>query len=221
MYLAEAMSPDPLCLHPEMTLLQVRDLTAGKIIRHFPVTDAAGRLVGMVSDRDLRSALPSTALSPSVRVDQLERLGQVRVESIMSRPPIALPREATLDDALLLFDRHRIVALAVLDHDGLLVGILTVRDVLAAYRRLFGIGTPGSSQVEVRDDGRPHLLSRIVAALEGAGIVCTRLIRTEAGTRGAGLVYARLQTINLHGAHEALRAAGLEVMARKAGGAAP
>ena len=126
----------------------------------------------------------------------------------------------TLDDALLLFDRHRIGALAVLDHDGLLVGIVTVRDVLGAYRRLFGIGTPGSSQVEVRDDGRPLLLSRIVGALEQIGIVCTRLIRAEDRDGGGGRVYARLQTINLHGAHEALRAAGLEVVTRKAGGAA-
>ena len=65
MYIAASMTPDPLCLHPEMTLLQVRDLIAGKSVRHFPVTDAAGRLVGMVSDRDLRSAFPSTVLSPT------------------------------------------------------------------------------------------------------------------------------------------------------------
>jgi acetoin utilization protein AcuB len=219
MYIATAMSSDPLCLHPENTLLQVRDLAAGKSFRHFPVTDAAGRLVGMVSDRDLRSAFPSTVLSPVARQDQLERLGLVHVESIMSRPPITLPREATLDDALLLFDRHRIGALAVVDHDGLLVGILTVRDVLAAYRRLFGIGTPGSSQIEVRDDGRPNLLSRIVGALEEGGTACTRLIRSQ--TAGAAVVYARVQTINLHGVQEALRAAGLEVVSRKTGVPSP
>jgi acetoin utilization protein AcuB len=219
MYIAAAMSPDPICLHPEMTLLQVRDLAAGKSIRHYPVTDRAGLLVGMVSDRDLRSALPSTVLNPAVRVDQLERLGRVLVESIMSRPPITLPREATLDDALLLFDRHRIGALAVVDHDGRLVGIVTVRDVLAAYRRLFGIGAPGSSQIEVRDDGRPHLLTRIVQALEEAGTACTRLVREQ--DAGAAVVYARVLTYNLHAVHEALRAAGLEVVSRKAGGLAP
>jgi acetoin utilization protein AcuB len=220
MYIAAAMSPDPLCLHPGMTLLQVRDLVAGKSIRHFPVTDAGGRLVGMVSDRDLRSAFPSTVLNPTVRVDQLERLGQVRVESIMSRPPISLPREATLDDALLLFDRHRIGALAVVDHDGLLVGIVTVRDVLAAYRRLFGIGLVGSSLVEVRDDGRPNLMSRIAEALEGGGTLCSRLIQTQADD-GAAVVYARVQTYNIHGVHEALRAEGLEVVPRKSAVASP
>lgn len=221
MYVAAAMSPDPFCLHPETTLLQVRELTAGRNVRHFPVTDDAGRLVGMVSDRDLRSALPSTALDPAARADGLERLGRVSVESIMSRPPITLPPEATLDDALLLFDRHRIGALAIVDGEGRPAGILTVRDVLAAYRRLFGIGTPGASQVEVRDDGRPDLLSRVVGALEGIGVVCTRLIRSRSGVDGAPTVYARLQTINLHAVRAALREAGLELVSRKGEGGGP
>ncbi len=218
MYLAASMTTDPLCLHPEMSLLQARDLISGKNFRHFPVTDSAGRLVGMVSDRDLRSAFPSTALSPTVRQDQLERLGQVRIDTIMSRPAIALPRDATLDDALLLFDRHCVGALPVVDHDERLVGIITVRDVLGAYRKLFGIGGAGSSLVEVLDDGRPGLLSRIAAALEGGGIACTRLVRTG-GADGAdsapGAVYARVQTYNIHAVHEALRAAGLEPIQRK------
>jgi acetoin utilization protein AcuB len=218
MYIAASMTPDPLCLHPEMSLRQVRDLITGKSFRHFPVTDAAGRIVGMVSDRDLRSAFPSTALNPAVRQDQLERLEQVRVASIMSRPPIALKRDATLDDALLLFDRHSIGALPVVDHDGSIVGIITVRDVLGAYRRLFGIGGAGSSLVEVLDDGRPGLVSRIAAALEGGGIACTRIVRSG-GADGAdgdhGTVYARVQTYNIHAVHEALRAAGLETVHRK------
>lgn len=218
MYIAASMTPDPQCLHPEMSLLQVRDLIFGKNFRHFPVTDLTGRLVGMVSDRDLRSAFPSTALDQAARQNQLARLEHVRVDAIMSRPPIALPREATLDDALLLFDRHRVGALPVVDHDGKLAGIITVRDVLGAYRRLFGIGGAGSSLIEVRDDGRPNLLSRIAAALEGAGVACTRLVRADAadapGTT-AGTVYARVQSYNIHAVHEALRTAGLETVHRK------
>lgn len=214
MYVAAAMTPDPLCLHPETSLLEVREHFPGKSFRHFPVTDAAGRLVGMLSDRDLRSAFPSTALNPLLRLDQLARLAQVRVESIMSRPPITLPLDATLDDALLLFDRHSIGALPVVDHDMRLVGIITVRDVLGAYRRLFGIGGAGSSLVEILDDGRPNLMSRIAAALDACGIICTRLVRadrTDGPGGGPGTTYARVQSYNIHAVHEALRAAGLEI----------
>jgi acetoin utilization protein AcuB len=215
------MSPHPLTLRPEMSLLQVREIVAGKKVRHFPVTDPGGRLLGMVSDRDLRSVLPSTVLSPVLRPDQVERLEKVHVDAIMSRPPIALPQEATLDDALLLFDRHRIGALGVVDHDGILVGIVTVRDVLASYRRLFGIGAGGSSLVEVRDDGRPNLMSRIAAALEGAGIACPRLLRAGGNGDCSPTVYARVQTYNIHAVHAALAGAGLETVQRKPGAGAP
>jgi acetoin utilization protein AcuB len=198
-----------------MSLLQVRDFISGKNFRHFPVTDAANRLVGIVSDRDLRSVFPSTALNPLVRQDQLERLGQVRVDAIMSRPAIALPREATLDDALLLFDRHSVGALPVVDHDARLVGIITVRDVLGAYRRLFGIGGAGSSLVEVSDDGGPNLMSRIATALDACGIACTRIIGTGGADGERTTIYASVQTYNIHAVHEALRAAGLETVHRK------
>lgn len=215
MYIISSMTPDPLCLGPEMSLLHVRKLISGTQVRHFPVVDAGGRLVGMVSERDLRSASPSTVLSPTLPQEQLERLEQVRVEAIMSRPVISLPREATLDDALLLLDRHRIGALAVVDHEGLLLGIITVRDVLAAYRRLFGIGAAGSSLIEVRDDGRPGLMSRIAAALEGAGFCCPRLLRTGCDGDGGTTVYARVQTYNIHAVHAALAEAGLDLVQRK------
>jgi acetoin utilization protein AcuB len=92
-----------------------------------------------------------------------------------------------------------------------------VRDVLGAYRRLFGIGVAGSSLIEVADDGTPNLMSRIAAALEGGGITCTRLVRTdgaEGTAEGPGTVYARVQTYNIHAAHAALRAAGLETVLR-------
>jgi len=218
MHITKSMTLNPLCLHPETSLRQVWDLAAGKTFRHFPVTDATGLLVGMVSDRDLRSVLPSTALNPVVRQEELSHLEQVRVDSIMSHPPISLPQAATLDDALLLFDRHRIGALPIVDHDGKLVGIITVRDVLGAYRKLFGIGSAGSSLVEIRDDGQPNLVSRIAAALESGGIVCTRILRpdtTEAVGQHPGVVYARVQTYNTHAVHATLRTAGLETVPHK------
>ena len=71
----------------------------------------------------------------------------------------------------------------------------------------------------MRDDGRPQLLARIARALEASGTACTRLVREQGGT--PPVVYARVLTCNLHAVHEALRAAGLEIVSRKAGGGGP
>jgi hypothetical protein len=57
-------------------------------------------------------------------------------------------------------------------------------------------------------------MGRIAAALEGGGLACTRLIRSEHAGRPAS-VYARLQTYNVHGVHAALAAAGLQTVQRK------
>ena len=216
MYIERAMTPAPVCVRPGTTLPEARELLAAHTFRHLPVTDEAGRLVGVLSDRDVRSAFPSTILSPMMRDDQRERLGKVLVGAVMSRPPVALPLEATLDDALLLFDRHRVGALPVVDAEGRVAGIVTMRDVLRSYRRLFGIGVAGSSLVEVLDDGRPRLLSRIAAALEEQEIPCTRLVRQERSAAAPGSVYARVQTYNVHAVHAALLAAGLSCAPRKA-----
>jgi acetoin utilization protein AcuB len=209
------MTPNPACVSPEAPITELRSLLQGAGYRHVPVVDASGRLVGVVSDRDVRAAFPSTVLEPVLEPAHAERLAQVAVAAIMGRPPVALPLEATVDDALLLFDRHRVGALPVVDDGGAVVGIVTMRDVLRSYRRLFGIGIAGSSLVEVSEDGEPNLLPRVATALEAAGIACTALVRVERPGSGRGMVSARVQTYNAHAVGEALRAAGLTPVSHK------
>lgn len=209
MIIARHMTPNPVTVRPETPLPEVRRLLHAKPYRHLPVTDDAGVLLGIVSDRDIRSSFPSALLDPLLRQEQIDRLEQVPVSAIMGHPTVSLSVEATLDDALLLFDRHPVGALPVVDAGRRVVGIVSPRDVLRAYRRLFAIGEAGSALVEVRDDGRPRLLSRIAAALEEHEIPCTRLVRAERRNGGDGTAYVRVQTYNIHAVHELLRAAGL------------
>ena len=215
MRIAAWMTPHPACVSPETPITELRELLHGKGCRHVPVVDAAGLLVGVVSDRDQRTAFPSSVLEPVLAPEHAERLAQVPVSAIMGRPPVALPLEATLDDALLLFDRHHVGALPVVDDGGAVVGLVTMRDVLRAYRRLFGIGIAGSSLVEIPDDGEANLLARIATALESGGIACTSLVRVERPGSAPGVVSARVQTYNTHAVREALRAAGLAALSNR------
>jgi acetoin utilization protein AcuB len=218
MEISRYMTPHPLTIRPGMRLPEARDLLHAQAFRHLPVTDEDGRLLGMVSDRDIRSAFPSSILDPLLAREDCARLEQVPVSSIMGHPSVCLPREATLDDALLLFDRHCVGALPVVDREHRVVGIVSTRDVMRAYRRLFGIGEAGSALVLIRDDGRPRVLSRICAALEEHGIACTRVVRIDPREDGNGTYSVRVQTYNLHAVHEALRAAGLVCLTGKPGG---
>jgi len=131
------------------------------------------------------------------------------VSAIMSRDFYTLPPEATLDDALLLLDRKNIGALPVVDEAGRVSGIFSIRDLIRAYRELFGLGEPGSAMLTVTDDGQPHPLTRISKVLEEAGVRCDRLLRHQE------IIYLRLNTCNLAPLRAALKQAGFKQIGEK------
>ena len=62
MFVSERMSRDLITALPDMKIADARNLMQEKKIRHLPVVNEKGLLLGMVSDRDVRSAMPSTLL---------------------------------------------------------------------------------------------------------------------------------------------------------------
>ena len=107
-------------------------------VRHLPVVDAAGHLVGIVADRDLRDAIlgPVFAayLPPRARA-RIERLAKqlegVRVRDVMTSAVITIPDDAPLAQAAAVMFSIRIGSLPVTKR-GQLIGIVTERDVLKA-----------------------------------------------------------------------------------------
>ena len=210
MYIRNHMSPEPTSIGPDATIAEARAILAPRTFRHLPVVDSDRRLVGMLTDRDLRSALPSSVLSPEAREAHLAVLDAQPVRAIMSTTLSSLHLDSTLDDALYLFERQRVGALPVLDHEERLVGIFSDRDLLRAYKNLFGLGERGSCLVVVEDDGQPRPLTRIVQALEEYNINFTRLLRpiTRPDSFSAALIYLRVNTFNITAVHRALSEAG-------------
>ena len=131
----------------------------------------------------------------------------------MSRDTVSLSSYSTLDDGLLVLQKKKVGALPVVDEDGGVIGIFSIRDLIRAYSQLFGLGERGSGLVAVEDDGAPNLPGRIVNILEHNGIFFTRLVRKPAGGKkgSRAVVYVRVQTYNINKVHAALEAAGLEL----------
>jgi CBS domain-containing protein len=101
-------------------------------VRHLPIVAADGKLLGLVSDRDLRQAGASTLPSLS-RYEAPLRLMTMLVKDIMRTDVTTVGGETTLADAGQLLLEHKIGCLPVLHHDRTLVGIVTVTDLLRAY----------------------------------------------------------------------------------------
>lgn len=217
MYVAQHMSAPPITAQPDTPVPEVRGILQSHHFRHLPIVDENLRLVGIVTDRDLRSAYPSSVIDQADHESALQRLAETPVSAIMTSHPVSLRPQATLDDALFLLDRHKVGALPVVNQKRQVVGMFSMRDLMKAYNKLFGLGEPGSALIEIEDDGQPRILTRIAQALEDRGIPFNRLVRaTETAERGGNdVIYLRVQTYNVHGVHEMLRAAGLRIVLPK------
>jgi acetoin utilization protein AcuB len=118
---------------PDEGLKRVWTLLQEHGVRHLPVLEG-DRLVGMVSDRDIRQALPSRATTLGVH-ELLALLDRVTLREIMTKEVVTATPDQPIPEAARLLVEYRIGALPVVE-DGRLVGILTETDVLNAYLSL-------------------------------------------------------------------------------------
>ena len=130
MNVRDLMTTNPITVGPETLVLDARQLMIDKRFRHVLITDGP-KLLGIVTDRDIRLNLPSPATSLSVwEINYL--LARLTVASVMTKSLVTVsPRQDTRDAARLMLD-HKIGALPVVD-GGQLVGIITETDLLRAY----------------------------------------------------------------------------------------
>ena len=130
MKVSDLMTTSPITVGPETPVIDARQLMIDKRFRHVLITEGP-KLLGIVTDRDIRLNLPSPATSLSVwEINYL--LAQLTVASVMTESLVTVsPRQDTREAALLMLD-HKIGALPVVD-GGQLMGIITETDLLRAY----------------------------------------------------------------------------------------
>ena len=133
MKVQDIMTTPALTVGLDMPVLEARQLMERQRIRHLPVTDG-GRLMGIITDRDIRLNLPSPATSLSVwEVKYL--IARLTVGSVMRRAVITIDQHREAAEAARIMLDHKIGALPVVD-GGVVVGIVTETDMLRAFATL-------------------------------------------------------------------------------------
>jgi acetoin utilization protein AcuB len=133
MRVRDIMTAHPITVDPETPMLEARQWMVQKRIRHLIVVENA-RVVGIVTDRDIRLNLPSPATSLSVwELNYL--LAQLTVGGVMSATVLVVDPDRPVADAARIMMEHKIGALPVVD-EGRLIGIVTESDFVRAMAGL-------------------------------------------------------------------------------------
>lgn len=150
MFVNQFMTCQVFTISSKESIFNAMNILKGKRINRLPVVDN-GRLVGIVTDGDLRAASPSPVTSLS-KFEMTELLSKVTVRDVAVKKVITCTPDTLIEDAALLMREHKIGALPVLEGDKI-VGIISSNDLLDAFIDIMGSRSPGKRIViEMKDE---------------------------------------------------------------------
>ncbi len=196
MFIDKSMTRDVLTVDPETSIAGANELMSRNRIRHLPVIDQDSRLVGIVTDRDIRSAMPSNLLSEEAVAREIKQIALLKVKDIMTKNVVTVSPMNTLEDALLLMQRTKVGAFPVLDLQGKLIGIISVRDLMRAFINVLGIEEPGTLLCILAED-KLGQMKRIVDAITEERIPFGSILVARYWEEGKRAVFPYLLTSNV------------------------
>lgn len=180
MFVAKRMTPNPVTVPPTMTVSEATNLMKNSKFRRLPVVEN-GKLVGIVTDRDLRAVAPSPATSLSVfEINHL--LAKMLIREIMKTSVITIGVGATIEEAALLMYTNKIGGLVVVDANGAVAGIITETDIFKCFVDVMGL-PEGRTRLTLEFTDRIGVLADIAAVFKdmGINILSTATYNTEDG----------------------------------------
>ncbi len=177
MLISEWMTKNPITAGPDTSLMQATKLMKENTIRRLPIVDDSGKLVGIVTDRDIKSASPSQATTLEVH-ELYYLLSELKLKTIMTKNPVFVRPTDTVERAAQLMTEKRIGGLPVVDEKGQVVGIISDMDVFRVLISITGVqhggvqlafrlpDTPGSLRAIIEDlrDREARILSILSSA---------------------------------------------------------
>ncbi len=142
MNVVDIMTHEPITTRVDTSLDKIMDCMAENNIRHLPVMNPSGQMVGIISDRDCRLASNSPYLSREFWKAK-HAVKQLTASMFMTPAPITVDLHAPAVDVARLMVSHHIGCLPVM-RDETLVGIVTRSDVLTAFMRMYEYFTHNS-----------------------------------------------------------------------------
>ena len=211
MFVSRSMTRKVITVAPDDGIFKAQELMAANKIRHLPVIESDNRLIGVVTDRDIRSALPYKFFKESPSEEEKKNFAELKIKDIMTKNPITISPTYTLQDALLMIQDARVGALPVVDENGILSGIISVRDLLRAFINVLGIGEPGTLLCILAEE-KVGQLKQIVDAITEENISFGSVLVARYWEKDKRAVFPYLLTQNVAHVKEKLMNLGFSVL---------
>ncbi|SER91613.1 acetoin utilization AcuB family protein [Psychrobacillus sp. OK032] len=206
MLVEKVMNTSVQTLTPTHTINDALLLLKAKRIRHIPIINADKEVLGVVTDRDLKEATPSTLL-----ISNNPEVYELPLEKIMTKNPIVGHPLDFIEETATIFYDNRIGCLPIVSH-GKLVGMITESDLLYKFIELTGSHQPGS-QIEVRVPNKPGILFEVSKVFYEQKVnVLSVLVYPDKANEDYKILVLRVKTMNPLKIIEALRADDFEVL---------
>jgi acetoin utilization protein AcuB len=161
------MSRHPLTVTPDTKVDDALKRMREEKVRRFPVVDNKGKLVGIVSDKDLLYAAPSPATSLSIY--ELHYLySRIKIKEVMTSKVVTVDESSPIEEAARIMVDNRVGGLPVM-RDGELVGLITETDIFKTFMEMMGARDQGVrlTLLCLNQPGELAALTSTVAGLDG------------------------------------------------------
>lgn len=195
------MTADPRTVAPRTPVSEAWEILRDGGFHQLPVVDGNRNLIGIVTDRDIRSAVGYDAKG---RAD-------LRVEDIMTSAPVCIEPDQTIEEALLMLSQHHFGALPVMRGDAL-VGIISQSDLLRAFHNLLGLDNPGT-RIEVAIPNGASDVAEVLASLTDEDQISSMIVARLRTDGEEPILYLRTRGGRPWGLQSRLRSRGAILLA--------
>lgn len=167
MLVKDRMTPDPVTVMPDTPFTDAFEIIRARGIHHLPVVDRKGKLVGVVTQKDLLQASPSSATTLTV-FEMNYLLVNLKIKEVMSSPPVTVPEHMPVEEAAKVMVENDIGCLPVMRGSDM-IGMITETDVFKAFVEILGHGEAQLRiTIQIADvPGELARLSKLIAELGG------------------------------------------------------
>ena len=206
MLVKDWMTTDPITVGPETSVMKASQLMKENNIRRLPVVDEDNKIVGIVSDRDLKEASPSKATTLDVH-ELYYLLSELKVKDIMTRKVITITPKTTVEKAAVIMLERKVTGLPVVNEQDAIIGILSQGDVFRVLTTITGIYRGGTVFSFLLED-RPGSIKDVADVIRKHGARMASILSSyelcEEGTRNVSIRISDMAPDKLAGLREEL-----------------